>query len=105
MKPLKTIERKDKQNFFEQIYNNFKYEEIPDFGDVLTLEKFLDYVDSGLIIDYDGDGELIIDDKVVKHTFTWIAYKSFVINEEYIISFNILKDFFGDRMKVVWYNK
>lgn len=33
-----------------------KYQGIPDYGDLMTIEKFLEYVRDGDFIDYDGHG-------------------------------------------------
>jgi hypothetical protein len=34
-----------------------KLEPLPDYGDHMTMEEFLDAVDEGCFIDYDGSGE------------------------------------------------
>lgn len=37
------------------------YSELPDFGDVMSLEDFIDNVKSGGFIDYDGSGNYVKD--------------------------------------------
>ena len=46
---------------------NCEYEEIPDYSDVMSYEKFMKAVNSYCIMDYDGSGELVLFDKVVKN--------------------------------------
>lgn len=37
---------------------------IPDYGDVMTIEKFKEYVVNGMFIDYDGNGYPIKDGRM-----------------------------------------
>lgn len=40
------------------------WEEIPDYGDVMTVEEFGEHVRGGMFIDYDGWGNYIKDGKM-----------------------------------------
>lgn len=40
------------------------YSDIPDYGDVMSLKEFLEYVDDGMFIDYDGSGNYVKDGKM-----------------------------------------
>lgn len=40
------------------------YSDIPDYGSVMSLKEFLDYVDEGMFIDYDGSGNYVKDGKM-----------------------------------------
>ena len=84
---------------------NCEYEEIPDFGHVMQYEQFKKAVDSYCIMDYDGSGELVLFDKVVKRTSTWIANKTVYFADKFFVPFDVLHSIFGDDMKIVWFNK
>ena len=89
----------------EEILQNCEYEEIPDYGDVMSYEKFMKAVNSYCIMDYDGSGELVLFDKVVKRTSTWIANKTVYFADKFFVPFDVLHSIFGDDMKIVWFNK
>jgi len=44
----------------------FKLESIPDYGDHMTLEDFIEYCKHGSFIDYDGYGRYATDTQIVK---------------------------------------
>lgn len=89
----------------EEILQICEYEDIPDYGDVMTYEHFMDCVNSYCIMDYDGDGELVLGDKVVKNTSTWIHNKTVYFVDKFFVPFDVLHSIFGDDMKIIWYNK
>lgn len=89
----------------EEIINTLNFDEIPNFGDVMSLDEFIDYTKSGCLIDYDGTGDLIIDNKRVTNSVSWIFDNSFKVGNNYIIKFESLKEIFGDRVKVIWFNR
>jgi hypothetical protein len=64
---------------------------VPEYGDVMPLDEFIDCVKSGGFIDYDGYGHYIIDDKETDITI----YPSDVKH-------NAVRD---DFKKIVWYNR
>ena len=41
-------------------------------GDLITVEEFKDACNCGAFIDYDGMGDLVRDNKIVKGDSTWI---------------------------------
>ena len=89
----------------EEILSVCEFDEIPNFGDVMTYEKFIDAVDSWSIMDYDGTGHIILYDKVVARTSTWLHKKSIYFADRFFVSFNVMHSIFGDDMKIIWFNK
>lgn len=47
-----------------RLVQDYKLEEIPDYGDVMTLEDFIECCKSGGFIDYDGSGNYARDGKM-----------------------------------------
>lgn len=68
-----------------------EFEEIPNYGDVMTLDEFIDCCNSGGFIDYDGSGNYVTED----HMTNISIFASDVEND------SIRKDFY----KIVWFNK
>ena len=64
---------------------------IPDYGDLMTLEEFIQHVENGYFIDYDGQGEYATDTHVTGITVIPSDIIKGNINEEYT--------------HVVWYNR
>ena len=89
----------------EEILQNCDYEEIPDYGDVMSYKEFIEAVDNFCIIDYDGSGKLILYDKVVKNTSIWIFNKTVYFTDKFFVPFDVLYKTFGDDIKFVWFNK
>lgn len=89
----------------EEILEVCEFDDVPDFGDVFTYEEFMDAVDSWCIMDYDGTGDLMLYDKVVKFTSTWIHNRSVYFVNKFFVPFDVLHSIFGDDMKIVWFNK
>lgn len=89
----------------EEILQNCKYEEIPDYGDVMLYEEFMDAVSSYCITDYDGSGELVLFDKVVLGTSTWIHNRTVYFSNKFFVPFDVLHSIFGNDMKIIWFNK
>lgn len=74
----------------EEILQNCDYEEIPDYGDVMSYKEFIEAVDNFCIIDYDGSGELILYDKVVKILLHGFSIRRYILQ----ISFSYLLMFY-----------
>lgn len=89
----------------EEILQNCKYRDIPDYGDVMTYEEFMDCVESYGIIDYDGSGDLVLFNKVVEDTSTWIHNRTVYFSNKFFVPFDVLHSIFGDDMKIIWFNK
>ena len=89
----------------EEILSVCEFGEVPDFGDVMTYEKFMDAVESWTIMDCDGSGDLMLYDKVVKFTSTWIHHRSVFFVNKFFVPFDVLHSIFGDDMKIIWFNK
>ena len=45
-------------------FEEIKLEELPDYGDIMTIKDWIHIVDSGGFIDYDGHGNLAMKDKM-----------------------------------------
>lgn len=91
--------------FKEEIVEGCKFEEIPDYGRVMSYKEFASAVDSWCIMDYDGCGELILYDKVVADTSTWIYNRTVHFENRFFVPFDVLYSIFGDDMKIIWFNK
>lgn len=89
----------------EEILQACEFREIPNYGSVMTYQEFIDAVDEWYITDYDGSGELILNDKVVMRTSTWIRNRCVYFIDEFIVPFDVLYSIFGDDMKFIWFNK
>lgn len=89
----------------EEILEVCDFDDIPDYGDVMTYEEFIDAVDSWSIMDYDGSGDLILYNKVAVRTSTWIHNKTVYFADRFFVPFDVLHSIFGDDMKIIWFNK
>lgn len=49
-------ERESLEQRIRLLENEYNLEPIPDYGDHMTIEKFIDYCNSGMFIDSDGSG-------------------------------------------------
>lgn len=70
-----------------------EWDDIPDYGDLMTIEEWIECVESGGFIDYDGHGNYSNGEKVSDH----IVHPSDVAAEQ------IIKR--DDFTHVVWYNR
>lgn len=77
----------------EEILQNCEYEEIPDYGTMMSYEEFMKAVKSYCITDYDGDGDLVLFNKVVKGTSIWIHNKTVHFIDKLFVPFDVLYDF------------
>ena len=68
----------------EEILQNCEYEEIPDYSDVMSYEKFMKAVNSYCIMDYDGSGELVLFDKVVKKLQHGLLIRQFILQTSFL---------------------
>lgn len=89
----------------EEILLECQFDPIPDCGDVMTYEEFIGLVEDFSIIDYDGSGRLILFDKVVRRTSTWLHNRSVFFADRFFVPFDVLHSIFGDDMKIIWFNK
>lgn len=89
----------------EEILEVCQFSPIPDFGDVMTYEEFIGLVEDFSIIDYDGSGSLILFDKRVDFTSTWLNKRSVFFVDRFFVPFDVLHSLFGDDMKIIWFNK
>lgn len=56
-------------------------------------------------MDYDGSGDLVLFDKVVEDTSTWIHNRTVYFSNKFFVPFDVLHSIFGDDMKIIWFNK
>lgn len=89
----------------EEILQNCQFEDLPDYGDLMTYDDFMRNVEDYSIMDYDGSGKLVICDKVVRGTCTWISKRAMYFVDSCIVPFDTLYTLFGDDIKCVWFNK
>lgn len=89
----------------EEILQHCEYEKVPDYGDVKSFEDFMVDVEYGCIMDYDGDGKLILHDKVVKGSSLWVDEGYVCLKKFAFIPFEKLHKIFGNEMKFLWFNK
>lgn len=68
-----------------------EFEEIPKYGDVMTLDDFIECCDGGGFIDYDGSGNYATEDHMTNIS----------INPSDVDKGTIRKDFY----KIVWFNR
>lgn len=71
----------------------------------MAYDKFLEHVDCGGICDYDGSGEIMLDDAVMTGINVYPDEAIAVVPEAFILPLPVIHELFGDRMTVCWYNK
>lgn len=89
----------------EEILQNCEYNDIPDYGDVMTYEHFMNCVNNYGIMDNDGSGELVLFNKVVTNTALWIYHETVYFTDKFFVPFHVLHSIFGNDMKFIWFNK
>ena len=89
----------------EEILEVCDFDDIPDYGDVYDYEEFMKMVEGYYIIDYDGTGRIVLNNKVVKRTSTWLHNRSVFFVDRFFVPFDVLYTIFGDDMKFIWFNK
>ena len=100
----KNIENDNAENILKTV--NFSKELPPDdLGEWMSIEEFMKKIENYEIIDCIGNGFLEIDGKMVDDSESWIFCDCFKVSNEYIISFNKLKEIFGNRIRILWISK
>ena len=89
----------------EEILEICDYKDIPNYGTVMEYQEFIKNVDAYSIIDCDGSGKLVLNDKVVKNSSVWIFGKTIFFPNKFFIPFHIMNELFGEDMKIIWFNK
>ena len=89
----------------DEILSTCTFDDMPDYGDVMTYESFVDAISSYCIMDYDGCGELILNNKVVDGTCVWIGNRTMYFEDRFFVPLDTLHELFGDDMKFIWFNK
>lgn len=81
--------------FIETLKNkNYKLEDIPDYGDKISIDDWIEYVKNGCFIDYDGFGNLCTETKMSD-----IVIKP--SHERYINWYKVKEQF----SHVMWFNR
>lgn len=89
----------------EEVLACCEYEDIPDYGDEMSYDEFVDDVNCGSLTDWDGCADLMLYKKVVKHTEVWLQRRAVYFHNGLILPFEALREIFGDDVGFVWYNK
>lgn len=71
---------------------------VPNYGDLMDLNEFIDMCESGSLIDYDGYGDIIYNEKVV---YKGICPSDLNFYEDQLI--NLQKKL--GKIQIIWYNK
>lgn len=89
----------------EEILQNCEYEEMPEYGDLFDYKEFSEAVNNWVLTDYDGSGSLVLFEKRVKGTSTWLSNKTVYFKDKLFVPFDVLYKTFGDDVKFIWFNK
>ena len=89
----------------EEVLKEMQFKDIPDYGDVMSIQKFEALNDNGCIIDYDGSGALVYDNKEVTNSAVWCFNKSVLIARKFILPYDSIVELFGDKASIIWFNK
>jgi len=87
----KEIDDLDRLSREKRMMMPYELDDIPDFADVMPLKEFIECVDNGLFIDYDGSGNYVLNGKETNITI----YPSDVVHGAIRWEFD----------SVAWYNK
>lgn len=82
-----------------------RLDEISRYGTVMEYEEFMECVYCMGIIDYDGNGYLIIGEKQVSNSDLHVDDRFVRIARKYDIPFEKLHEAFGNDIKFIWFNK
>lgn len=79
-------------------------------GDIMSIPEFLNLVKAGYFTNYDGCGELVIDNKQILASATNICGSTVDImigigNYRGWCSLNEIYDKYGDRVQIQWFNR
>ena len=85
-----------------------QFEEIPDYGDVMTIEHWIGTVQAGGFIDYDGHGNLVMKDKMselqVKPSFVKDdKITNVIIGFDFDMEFDYEEDW--NFTHIIWFNR
>lgn len=81
-----------------------------EIGDVMKLDDFVEYTKDHFIMDYDGYGDVLYKGQEIFNSFVW-ADEQLIVFTDYgtdnIIAFSLflIKEIYGDDIKICWYNK
>lgn len=68
----------------EEILENCKCGDIPEYGEVMPYGEFLDCVECYCITDYDGNGHIVLFGKVVKNAHLWVHNRSVYFSNKFL---------------------
>lgn len=82
-----------------------RLDEVSKYGTVREYEEFMECVHCKSIMDYDGDGYLIIGENEVSNSDLHVDDRFVRISKQYDVPFEKLHEVFGDDIKFIWFNK
>ena len=77
-------------------------------GELMNLDYFIKSINEGSIMDYDGFGDVIYKGKEIVNVILWVDEQliSFSNNDNAIaFSLHLIKEIYGDDIKICWYNR
>lgn len=101
---MEGVFRIEKDISADEIIKKMNLGEIGD-GTIFSISEFKRLNESKCIMDYDGSGSLIYDNKEVINSRIWCFNRSVLIGEDYILSYDSLITLFGDKISIIWFNK
>lgn len=90
---------------YSDIVEACRLDEISKYGTVMGYEEFMEYADCMGIIDYDGNGYLIIGEKQVSNSDIHVDDHFVRIAKQYDVPFEKLHEVFGNHIRFIWFNK
>lgn len=74
-------------------------------GQAVTLARFLEDVNSGWLMDDDGHASVMLDGKELRNARVCLWNRSVTVGHGISGTLDELRDAFGDRLRIVWYEK
>jgi hypothetical protein len=87
----KQVKKYSKLSNLKRLHKKPTYDELPDYGDVMSLEEFVECCNCGGFIDYDGSGNYVKDGKI----------SDISIYPSDVTKYKIREDF----DTIIWFNK
>lgn len=82
-----------------------RLDEVSKYGTVMEYEEFMECAHCKAIMDYDGDGYLIIGENEVSNSDLHVDDRFVRIAKQYDVPFEKLHEVFGNDIKFIWFNK
>ena len=82
-----------------------RLDEISKYGTVMEYEEFMECVQCMAIMDYDGEGYLIVRENEVSNSDLHVDDRFVRIAKQCDVPFEKLNEVFGNDIKFIWFNK